>query len=106
MGAFISQKSAMTPPSRDSSGCSRQAVIINELGLHARSAVKIVALAAKAVHGVWLSADDQEVDATSTIDILSLYRPKGSALTIRIKDPVDRPVLDAICQLIENGFGE
>ncbi len=96
----------MKSPTGDKSSCSRQMAIINDLGLHARSAAKIAALAARSMHGVWLSANDEEVDATSTIDILTLYRPKGSILTIRIDHPVDRPILDAICQLIEDGFGE
>lgn len=93
-------------PQPEIDSCCREATIKNELGLHARSAAKIVALAGKAAHGVWLLADEEEVDATSTLDILALYRPKGSKLKIRIEDPVDRPILNAIAQLIEDGFGE
>ncbi len=96
----------MIQPQTENGDCSREATIVNELGLHARSAAKIVALAGKAVHGVWLLADAEEIDATSTLDILTLYRPKGSKLKIRIENPVDRPILNAIARLIKDGFGE
>lgn len=96
----------MNPPQLKNDNCCREATIVNELGLHARSASKIVALADKAAHGVWLLADEEEVDATSTLDILALNRPKGSKLIIRIEDPADQPILNAIVQLIEDGFGE
>ena len=84
----------------------RQVTIKNELGLHARSAAKIVAIAAQAAHGVWLVTENEKVDAASTLDILSLNRPRGSKLTIRIDAAVDRPILEAIARLIDDGFGE
>ena len=84
----------------------RVVTIKNELGLHARSAAKIVAIARKASHTVWLSTDEDEVDATSTLDILALNRPQGSKLVIRIESDADRKILSDIAQLIDNGFGE
>jgi phosphocarrier protein len=52
-------------------------VIINELGLHARSAARIAKLAQNANSKVWLIRGKERVDASSIIDILSLACPKG-----------------------------
>lgn len=85
---------------------SRNVVIVNELGMHARSAAKIAKLAHQAVADVWLEKDGEQADATSVIDLLSLICPQGTAVTIAISDGRDINILDAIVDLIEKGFGE
>jgi phosphocarrier protein len=84
----------------------RQAVIVNELGLHARAAAKVAKLAQKARSAVWISGGEDPADASSVIDILTLACPKGSTLTISVDDPSDRGILEAIAELVENGFEE
>jgi phosphocarrier protein len=84
----------------------RQVKIVNELGLHARAAAKIAKLAQKARSTVWISAGDDPADASSVIDILSLACPKGSSLTIFVDDPSDRDILEAIVELVKDGFEE
>ena len=97
---------ATNHPESESAGLHREVTIKNELGLHARSAARIVAIARKADHGVWLSTDDDEVDAKSTMDILTLNRPKGSKVMIRVEKDTDHEILSTIARLIEDGFGE
>jgi phosphocarrier protein len=80
--------------------------ISNELGLHARAASKIARLAGEAHSGVFLIKNGQEVDGTDILDILSLYCPRGTEVTVRIMDPADRGILDSIARLAEEGFGE
>jgi phosphocarrier protein len=84
----------------------RQAVIVNELGLHARSAAKIAELAQKAKALVWVKKGGEKADASSIVDILTLACEKGSKIAIVIEDIADRPILDAIIKLVESGFGE
>lgn len=84
----------------------REVTIQNELGLHARAAAKIVAVAKQATHGVWLAVEENEVNAKSTMDILTLNRPRGSRLMIRIEKKTDIEILSAIVRLIDDGFGE
>lgn len=81
-------------------------VIVNELGLHARSAAKLAKLAQQAQNGVWLEKDDERVDAKEVIDILTLAAAKGDQVRITIDHSRDRKTLDRIAQLIEAGFGE
>ena len=85
---------------------SKEAVITNELGLHARSAAQIANLAAQARHGVWLVKGEERADATSIMDLIALECPRGTKIVVIIDDPCDRDILYAISELIENGFGE
>ena len=84
----------------------RQVTVVNELGLHARSAAKIAAVAQQAVSGVWIERDGEAADATSIIDILTLACARGTSLTVGIEDLEDAGLLDRIVELVESGFGE
>jgi len=85
---------------------SKDAIVVNDLGLHARAAAKIAELARKAVSKVWVQIDEERVDARSILDILTLGCEKGSKLTIVINDRSDMETLDRMVELVQNGFGE
>jgi phosphocarrier protein HPr len=84
----------------------RELLIVNELGLHARSAAKMAAIAKNAAAGVWVIKDGQAADAASIIDLLSLACAKDTTITLKIDSPSDREILDRIAALVESGFGE
>ncbi|PID73633.1 MAG: HPr family phosphocarrier protein [Desulfobacterales bacterium] len=92
--------------SPDIPALSAEVQIVNELGLHARSAAKLVNSATKATSAVNLIRGEESVDAKSLIDILTLACGKGSRLTISIAAEEDRAVLEEMTALVENGFGE
>jgi phosphocarrier protein HPr len=85
---------------------SREVVIVNELGLHARSAAKIAELAQNSKAAVWVKKDTEKADASSILDILTLACEKGSKITLIIEDKADRPILEDMANLIEKGFKE
>lgn len=85
---------------------SRTTIIRNELGLHARSAARIAEIAANAAANIWLVKDDQKADASSIVDILTLACEKGTKIEFIIEDPADTDVLNALVDLVDNGFGE
>lgn len=85
---------------------SRQVIIVNDLGLHARSAAKIAKLAQNVKSNVWIIKDGERADASSIIDILTLACPKGTKITLTIDDQSDLGILNKLAQLIESGFGE
>jgi phosphotransferase system HPr (HPr) family protein len=91
------------PPSND---FSREVTLVNEFGLHARSAAKIARIAMGARAGVWIVREKERADASSTLEVLTLACPKGSRLEFRIEDLEDRPILEALVRLVESGFGE
>ena len=80
--------------------------INNDLGLHARSAARIAEIARNSLGNVWIQKDHEKADASSILDILTLVCAKGTKITIIIEDLVDLPILNAIADLVETGFGE
>lgn len=85
---------------------SKHAVIVNELGLHARSAAKLSEIARTAKSKIWIIKDGEKADATSIIDMLTLACSKGTTVTIAADYPADIKILNRIEALIQNGFGE
>jgi phosphocarrier protein HPr len=80
--------------------------VVNDLGLHARSASKIAEIAMQATSKVWVQRNEERVDAGGILDILTLACEKGSILTIEIEDRADMLILNRIVDLVKNGFGE
>jgi phosphotransferase system HPr (HPr) family protein len=80
--------------------------IKNKLGLHARSAAQIAEITRNSKGNVWLMKDEERADASSIMDILTLVCEKGTKITIIIEDPADNDILNAIVDLVDNGFGE
>jgi phosphocarrier protein HPr len=80
--------------------------IVNDLGLHARSAAKLAQLAGEANEGVWIMKNGNTADATSMLDILTLDCPAGTEITVGIDDEGDSNILERIAALIRSGFGE
>jgi len=84
----------------------RDVIIVNELGLHARSATKIAKCAQAGESKIWIIKDGNKADATSIIDVLTLACGPGSTITIKIDDPADLDILRDLVKLIESGFEE
>jgi phosphocarrier protein len=91
------------PPAGD---LSRDVKIVNELGLHARSAAKVSRIAAGARSAVWVLRGPERADAASILDMLTLGCAKGTRVTLAVEDPADRPILEALVRLFESGFEE
>ena len=83
-----------------------QATLVNALGLHARSAIKIARVAQRAGAGVQVAYGKTAADATSVIDILTLACPAGETLKFTIEAPEDYDILQALVDLVNDGFGE
>jgi len=80
--------------------------IKNVLGLHARSAARIAEIAMKSTGKVWVMKNEEKADASSIMDILTLVCEKDTKIKIIIEDPGDSDILNAIVDLVDNGFGE
>ena len=87
-------------------GLYRDVIIINALGLHARSATKIAKRAQNSKSKIWIIKDGAKADASSIFDILTLACGQGTEITIKIEDQLDRKILDDLVELVESGFGE
>jgi phosphocarrier protein len=80
--------------------------IRNKLGIHARAAAKIVEAANRYQADVILEKDGYEVNGRSILDILTLYCPKGSRLTVRFTGSDAAEAMETLSVLIDGKFGE
>ena len=85
---------------------SKELVIVNELGLHARAAAMIAKAAGNAKSKLWIIKNEEEVDAASILDMLSLECSNGTKITLKVNDKADIEIFNNIASLIENGFRE
>jgi phosphocarrier protein HPr len=84
----------------------RDVTIVNELGLHARAAAKLVKVAQKAAGRVWLQVGPEKVDAKQVIDILTLAASMGDRVQVIVDADADLDTLNLIVELFADGFGE
>jgi phosphocarrier protein len=87
-------------------GVTRQAMVINELGMHARPAARIAETAMEGKGDIFLSKGSSEVDAASIIDILTLGAEKGSQILITAESEEDTGIVEKIKAFFDSGFGE
>lgn len=80
--------------------------IINKLGLHARAAAKLVALASKFSSEVQLRKNNQEVNAKSIMGVMMLAASQGTMLELVVNGEDEQEAIEAIIELINDRFGE
>jgi len=80
--------------------------IVNQLGLHARAATKLVQLAAKYPCEVEIAREDQVANAKSVMGVLLLCGSKGTVLDVRARGDRAAECVQAIGALIADRFGE
>lgn len=80
--------------------------IVNELGLHARAATKLVQLASRFRCEVDLEKDGQRCNAKSVMGVLLLCGSKGTSVVVHATGEDARAAVEAIGALIADGFGE
>ena len=85
---------------------SRQTVITNKLGLHARAAAKLVALAASFPCEVFIQKGDRQVNAKSIMGIMMLAASKGTSITVSAEGEDEAQAVTDIVHLIDDKFGE
>ncbi|HZU82465.1 MAG TPA: HPr family phosphocarrier protein [Polyangiaceae bacterium] len=80
--------------------------IINQLGLHARAATKLVQLASRFPCDVEVARDEQSANGKSVMGVLLLCGSKGTVLEVRASGAQADECVQAIGELIANRFGE
>lgn len=84
----------------------RECTIRNRLGLHARAAAKFVHTAARFASQVRVTRDGRTMDGKSIMGILLLSAAAGTTVIITAEGIDESAAIDALCHLIESGFGE
>jgi len=80
--------------------------VLNELGLHARPATRIVQTAARFRSEVVLERDGQSANAKSVMGVLLLLCPKGTRVVVRAEGDDAAETVAAIGELFRSRFGE
>ena len=81
--------------------------IVNERGLHARAATKLVQMAGKFPCEVLVSSEaSEEVNAKSVMGVLLLCGAKGTVVRVVARGREAQSCVQAIGELIRSRFGE
>ena len=85
---------------------SREVVVANSQGLHARPADMLAREARRWQSRIELVADSQRVDGKSILDVLTLAAEAGTRLVVEATGPDAREALEAIGSLFDRNFNE
>jgi phosphocarrier protein len=85
---------------------SRSVTIVNKLGLHARAATRLVNCASMFEAGLWIRNGEKTINGKSIMGVLTLAAGKGTVLVIEADGADREDALQAVCELINDRFGE
>lgn len=85
---------------------SKEVVVNNSLGLHARPATFFIQRANEYRSSIWVEKDERRVNAKSLLGVLSLGVTKGAAITIIAEGADEELAVNALTDLIENTLAD
>jgi phosphocarrier protein len=85
---------------------SREVIIINKLGLHARAATRLVNCASAFECELWINNGEKSVNSKSIMGVLTLAACKGTELTIEADGEDELEAVECVINLINDRFGE
>ena len=84
----------------------REFVLLNQLGLHARPAALFVKTASRFDADVLVEKDGNRVSGKSIMGLITLAASSGSTLKVSVTGKDGEQVLEQLAALIEGKFGE
>lgn len=84
----------------------RDATIVNRLGLHARASSRLTQTAGRYASDVWLTKNDRRVNAKSIMGVMLLAAGQGAVITIETDGKDEEEAMNALLEIIQQGFGE
>lgn len=85
---------------------SKEVVINNQVGLHARPATFFIQKANEFRSSIWIEKDDRRVNAKSLLGVLSLGIVKGTPVNIVADGADENEALQTLSELIDSDFSE
>ena len=85
---------------------SRDIVINNASGLHARPATFFIQKANSFPCSIWIEKDDRKVNAKSLLGVLSMGIAKGMSVTLVADGQGEEDAIQGLAALIDSGFEE
>ena len=84
----------------------REVVINNQVGLHARPATFFIQKANEFKSNIWVEKEERRVNAKSLLGVLSLGIVKGTAITIIADGSDEEEAIATLAELIDSDFSE
>lgn len=85
---------------------SKEAVVNNQVGLHARPATFFIQKANEFKSSVWVEREERKVNAKSLLGVLSLGIVKGTAINLIADGADEQEAVEALVKLISSDFAE
>ncbi len=84
----------------------KEAVVNNQVGLHARPATFFIQKANEYKSSIWVEKDERRVNAKSLLGVLSLGIVKGTAIDLIADGADEKEAVEALVELISSNFSE
>ena len=84
----------------------KEVVINNQVGLHARPATFFIQKANEFKSSIWIEKDERRVNAKSLLGVLSLGIVKGTAINIIADGADEAEAIKTLSELIDSDFSE
>jgi phosphocarrier protein HPr len=98
---------ALVPgPSVPTGAISKELLITNKRGLHARASAKFVQTVERFSAEVWVTRSGETVGGTSIMGLMMLSAGPGATITVSAIGPEAQAAIDAITNLVESKFNE
>lgn len=85
---------------------SKEIVVQNQVGLHARPATFFIQKANEYSSSIWIAKDTRKVNAKSLLGVLSLGITRGTAITLFAEGADEEAAIDGLASLVETNFAE
>lgn len=83
---------------------SKEVVVQNQVGLHARPATFFIQRANEFKSGIWIVKDERKVNAKSLLGVLSLGITRGTKITIIAEGSDQEEAVNSLVDLISSNF--
>ena len=84
----------------------KEVVINNQVGLHARPATFFIQKANEFKSSIWVEKEERRVNAKSLLGVLSLGIVKGTTITLIADGSDEKEAVGALAELVKDNFGE
>ena len=86
--------------------CSKDLVINNRLGMHARPSARFVKVSNRYKAEIWVEKDGEQVNGKSIMGLMMLAAGQGSKLHVTAEGPDAAQALDDLEHLVRSNFDE
>ena len=85
---------------------SKNVVVMNQVGLHARPATFFIQKANEFKSSIWVEKEERRVNAKSLLGVLSLGIVKGTEIALIAEGVDEAAAVETLSNLVESNFAE